>query len=110
MLRLQSFWLKLQTCTREWAADTYGIQPDITLASRRTVSGVEARQTLDQEAGFFFSANLSPGLAGLALDSAGAVRNAAVRMDQDVDSLADASPLFLKLLAEQAGLDLAQSV
>lgn len=110
MLRLQSFWLKLQTCTREWAADTYGIQPDITLASRRTVSGVEARKTLDQEAGFFFSANLSPGLAGLALDSAGAVRNAAVRMDQDVDSLADASPLFLKLLAEQAGLDLAQSV
>ena len=110
MMQLQPFWLKLQTCTREWAADTYGILPDISLASRRAVSGAEARQTLDQEAAFYFSATLSPGLAGIALDSAGAVRNAAVRMDQDIDSLADASPLFLKLLAEQAGLDLAQAV
>ena len=109
-MQLQRFWLQLQACARDWAADTYGILPDISLSSRRAVSGLAALQKFEEETGFFFAASASPGLAAIALDSAGAVRNAAVRMDQDVDSLADASPLFLKLLAEQAGLSLAQDV
>jgi hypothetical protein len=110
MLQLQQFWLQLQTCTRDWAADTYGILPDITLSSRRVINGQEAQQKLEAETGFYFSAKTSPGLAGVAMDSVGAIRNAAVRMDQDTESLGDASPLFLKLLAEQAGLELAGKV
>ena len=106
ILQLQQFWLQMQACTRDWAASTYGMVPVITLSGRWTVNGHEAQQKLEEETGFYFSAEVSPGLAGLAIDSAGAVRNAAVRMGQDVESLTDASPLFLKLLAEQAGLDL----
>lgn len=106
IMRLQQFWLQLQTCTRNWAADTYGILPEISLTSRRVVTGQEAQQQLDSETGFYFSAKTSPGLAGIAMDAAGAIRNAAMRMDQDAESLSDASPLFLKLLAEQAGLAL----
>ncbi len=109
-MRLQHFWLQLQACTRDWAAETYGILPDVSLASRRVVNGQEALQKLEAETGFYYSAATSPGLAGIALDAAGSIRNAAVRMDQDIESLGDASPLFLKLLAEQAGLDLCHQV
>ncbi len=110
IMRLQHFWLQLQACTRDWAADTYGILPEVTLASRRVVNGQEAQQKFEAESGFYFSAETSPGLAGIAIDAAGSIRNAAVRMDQDTDSLGDASPLFLKLLAEQAGLELCRQV
>ena len=110
IMRLQQFWLQLQACTRDWAADTYGILPDITLSSRRVINGQEAQQKLDAETGFYFSAKTSPGLAGVAMDAVGAIRNASVRMDQDAESLGDASPLFLKLLAEQAGLELGGQV
>ena len=106
ILQLQQFWLQMQACTRDWAAGAYGMVPTITLTGRRTVNGSEARRKLEEETGFYFSAEASPGLAGLAIDSIGAVRNAAVRMGQDVESVTDASPLFLKLLAEQAGADL----
>lgn len=110
ILRMQQFWLHLQACARDWATDTYGISPDITLSSRRVVDGHQAQQKLEEETGFYYSADTSPALAGIAIDAAGAIRNAAVRMDQDVDNLTDASPLFLKLLAEQAGLGLCQQV
>lgn len=110
IMQLQQFWLQLQTCTRNWAADTYGILPDVTQSSRRVVTGQQAQKKLETETGFYFAAKTSPGLAGIAMDAAGAIRNAAVRMNQDAESLGDASPLFLKLLAEQAGLDLGGQV
>jgi len=110
ILRLQHFWLQLLTCTRSWAADTYEIQPEMTLRSRRVVDGPQALQKLESETGFYFSAKTSPGLAGIAIDMAGAIRNAATRMGQDAGSLGDASPLFLKLLAEQAGLELGRGI
>ncbi|WP_084331799.1 FliM/FliN family flagellar motor C-terminal domain-containing protein [Hyphomonas adhaerens] len=110
IMQLQHFWLQLQACTQDWAADTYGIRPEVSLASRRVVNGQEAQQKLEAESGFYYSAATSPGLAGIALDAAGSIRNAAVRMNQDIESLGDASPLFLKLLAEQAGLELCHQV
>jgi flagellar motor switch/type III secretory pathway protein FliN len=110
ILRLASFWLQLQTLARNWAADAYGLIPDITLSNRRVVNGIEAQRKLEEETGFYFAADVSPALAGVAIDATGAIRNAAVRMAQEVDSLCDASPLFLKLLAEQASLGLCQSV
>ena len=110
IMRLQQFWLQMQTCTRDWAAETYGVAPDISLSNRRVVGGQAAQRQLDAETGFYYSAKTSPALAGIAMDAAGAVRNAAVRMDQDAESLSDASPLFLKLLAEQAGLKLCEMV
>ena len=103
---MRQFWQQLQTRTRDWAAKTYGTLPDVTLTGRRVVNGTDARHMLEHAVAFYFAAENSPGLAGIAIDTAGAVRNAAVRMNQDVASITDASPLFLKLLAEQAGTDL----
>ena len=106
ILQLQQFWLQLQARTRDWAKDTYDAAPEVTLASRRAVNGKDAQAVLDDQIAFYFSADASPGICGIAMDTAGAVRNAAVRMNEDVGSITDASPLFLKLLAEQAGLSL----
>ena len=106
ILQSQQVWLQLQACTRDWAADTYGVVPETRLASRRAVNGREVQQTLESEIAFYFSADASPGIGGMAIDMAGAIRNAAARMNQDVASITDASPLFLKLLAEQAGVSL----
>ena len=110
ILQLQQFWLQLRARTREWAKDTYGSEVDTTLGARRVVNGKAAQQLLDREIAFYFSENASPGLGAVAIDTAGAVRNAAARMHQDVDSLTDASPLFLKLLAEQAALGLWRTI
>jgi flagellar motor switch/type III secretory pathway protein FliN len=107
---MRQFWQQLQTRTRDWASKTYGSLPDITLTGRRVVNGVDAQHMLEHEVTFYFAAESSPGLAGIAIDTAGAVRNAATRMNQDVASITDASPLFLKLLAEQAGADLWREV
>jgi len=104
ILQLQQFWLQLQTRTRDWARETYGTEASITLGSRRVVNGQDAQRALDAELAFYFSGEASPGLCAMAIDNAGAARNAAARMNQDADSLTDASPLFLKLLAEQAAI------
>jgi len=104
ILQLQQFWLQLQMRTCDWARETYGTDASITLGTRRVVNGQDAQRTLDAEIPFYFSGEASPGLCAMAIDSAGAIRNAAARMNQDADSLADASPLFLKLLAEQAAI------
>ena len=110
ILQLQQLWLQLPARTRDWVKDTYGADADVTLGSRRVINGRDAQQALDKDIGFYFSAEASPGLSGVAIDNAGAVRNAAARMHQDVGSITDASPLFLKLLAEQAVLSLWHSV
>jgi len=110
ILQMRQFWQQLQTRTRDWAARTYGTLPDVALTGRRVVNGTDAQHMLEHEVAFYFSAESSPCLAGIAIDTAGAVRNAAARMNQDVASITDASPLFLKLLAEQAGTDLWEEI
>jgi hypothetical protein len=104
VLQLQQFWLQLQTRTCDWARETYGTGATISLGTRRVVNGQDVQRALDTEIAFYFSAEASPGLCAMAIDNAGAIRNAAARMNQDVDSITDASPLFLKLLAEQAAI------
>ena len=106
ILQLQQFWLQLQTRTRDWAGETYAADCALTIGARRVVNGRDAQKTLDTEIAFYFSAEASPGLCAVAIDNAGAARNAAARMHQDVDTITDASPLFLKLLAEQAAVAL----
>ena len=106
ILQLQQFWLQLRARTREWAKDTYGGEVDAILGACRVVNGKVAQQLLDGETAFYFADTASPGLSAVAIDNAGAIRHAAVRMHQDADSITDASPLFLKLLAEQAALSL----
>ena len=102
ILQLQIFWQQLQVCTRDWARNTYGGEAEPVLAARRVVAGQAAQTLLDEQVAFCFSAEASPAVCALAIDNAGAARNAASRMHQDIDSITDASPLFLKLLSEQA--------
>ncbi len=110
ILQLQAFWAQLQTKAREWAEATYNLETKAALASRRVINGKQAQQILESQIAVYFSATASPGIAALAIDTAGAMRNAAARMNQEPDSLADASPLFLKLLSEQAVADLWRTV
>ena len=105
-LQLQPFWQTLAGQVSDWTRDTYGVESEASLERRRVVCGPEALETLEAQSGFFFSAEASPGLAAVAIDTAGAVQNAAIRMKQPADGLSDASPLFLKLLSEQAATSL----
>ena len=110
VLQLQSFWETLEEQVGGWARDCYGVEGEASLARRRVVHGPEALKTLESQSGFFFSAEASPGLAAVAIDTAGAVQNAAIRMKQPADGLSDASPLFLKLLSEQAATGLGERI
>ena len=105
ILQLQAFWQQLQTGVRDWTRTTYGAETDPVLLARRVVGGPEALAALDGKICFFFYEDGSPGISAIATDPAGAIRNAAERLDQDPAGLADASPLFLKLLFEQAVTD-----
>tara|TARA_R110001606_G_scaffold262844_2_gene411460 strand:+ start:142 stop:972 length:831 start_codon:yes stop_codon:yes gene_type:complete len=98
---MQAFWAQLLSRTGDWAMDTFGLESQPTLSSRRVVGGQVAAEMADNPFTLFFASDVSPGLCALAFDAAFAVRCAATRLRQDPSSLEDASPLFLKLLSEQ---------
>ena len=110
ILQLQAFWQQLQAKTCGWAEETYNAATSAEPGLRRVITGKQAQQTLEGQIAVYFSSVASPGVAALAIDTAGAMRNAAARMHQEPESLTDASPLFLKLLSEQAVADLWRTV
>ncbi|KCZ92219.1 SPOA family protein [Hyphomonas johnsonii MHS-2] len=98
---MHAFWEQLVTSTRTWAAETLGTKCEPVVASRRVVSGSQSEGIRDNQFTVFFGAEVSPGLSAVMIDERIAVRCGTVRLHQSADSLADASPLFLKLLCEQ---------
>lgn len=101
ILQMREFWAQLLTRIEDWATDTFGLQSQPSLTSRRVVGGRAASDMAENPFTLFFASDVSPGLCAIAFDAACAIRCAATRLRQDPSSLEDASPLFLKLLSEQ---------
>lgn len=107
---MKGFWDQLKDDIKSWALDTFTIEIRPTFDMRRIVSGKSALKLFDDQFTFAFSSEFSPGLSAVAINNHGAIHNAAVRLGQDASSLEDTSPLFLRLLGEQAALSLWQRV
>ena len=110
ILQMQGFWAQLLSRTEEWAMETFDLESQPILSSRRVVTGRVAADMAENPFTLFFASDVSPGLCAIAFDAASAVRCAAIRLRQDPSSLEEASPLFLKLLSEQPTVALWQKL
>lgn len=107
---LRPFWEQVQSSTEAWAHANLGEEATVKITARRVIGASAAADILEDPFTFFMDASLSPGIASITLDNRIAVKCAAARLHQDVESLADASSLFLKLLCEQTSVVLWQKM
>jgi Type III flagellar switch regulator (C-ring) FliN C-term len=101
ILQMQGFWAQLLSKTSDWAMDTFDLETQPSMTSRRVVGGRAAAEMAENPFTLFFASDVSPGLCAIAFDAPCAIRCAATRLRQDPSSFEEASPLFLKLLSEQ---------
>jgi len=107
---LRPFWDQMQSNAEAWAHANLGEDSRIKIVARRAIGASAAADILDDPFTFFMASDMSPGIASITLDNRIAVQCAAARLHQDVESLADASALFLKLLCEQTSVTLWQKI
>ncbi|WP_035539503.1 FliM/FliN family flagellar motor C-terminal domain-containing protein [Hyphomonas oceanitis] len=107
---LRPFWEQVQSSAEAWAHANLGAETMVKIIGRRVIGASAADDILEDPFTFFMAANLSSGIASVTLDNRIAIQCAAARLHQDVESLADASSLFLKLLCEQTSVALWQKM
>ena len=106
--QMQSFWEQMQTITQDWMLEIFGTTTDLKIDCQQVIDGGAARDFMELHLSFFFASKISPGLGAISIENHGAIQIAASRMQQDPDSMADASQLFLKLLCEDPAVSLWQ--
>lgn len=98
---MQEFWGQLGESVQTWTQEKLGFESNPKVGTFSVVSGQNAASILESPFSYFFSAEQSPGLCAITVDSKCAVQGAAIRLGQDAATLEEATLLFLKLLCEQ---------
>ncbi len=106
ILRAQAFWDGLVSGVRTWAGASLGAEAEVRVGARRIMPGPDIPIMFEGGFSHIFAADVAPGICAVSFDDAIVRLNASQRLQQDVETLADTSVLFLRLLSEQPAVDL----
>lgn len=106
ILQMQMLWEQILTNSNTWMQGLLGDRATLCIHSRTVVENETVQNLMQANLSFSFSAEMSPGLYAIAISGETAAHIAAARLQQDHDSMTEASSLFLKLLCEDPVISL----
>lgn len=101
VLGAQAFWATLHEVVQAWARGVFKAEIELSLKSRRVVSGEECRAALVGRSAFTFGAGEALGVRAISLDERGAMENAAIRLGETPSGPDGVSEVLLRLLVEE---------
>ncbi len=110
ILEMRAFWDQLAGVVQTWAAKTTNLEAFCEIKVRKVLPAHVANDLFGEDLEFIFATNSKTGPCAIFWDQALVAQCAARRFDDDIETIAASSKVFLKLACEASAVSLCEKI